>query len=196
MVLAVPLVIAKNQHLWIKTILIMKSTIRQYGLYGLITSTILFQVAFLIGKGLSYQIQETLGYLTIAISLLFVFFAIKHYRDKENHGNLTILNGLIIGISITLFVAIGSAIADYLYVTVWYPDFATDYTNYQLEKLKPVLSQQDFELKKIEMLDNLKTLGNPLVMALVMFITVICLGTIITILSALFLQKKQAPSYE
>lgn len=168
----------------------MRKTIKKYGVYGFVSALILFQIAFVIGKGLSYSIQEVLGYLTIVISLLFVYFAIKHYRDRENQGNLTIKNGIFIGLSITFFVALGSAIADYIYVTILYPDFVTDYSNYQLEKLKTTLSACDFEIKRQEMMNNIETIGKPWVMALVMFITVMCLGTIITVLSSLFLQKK------
>lgn len=169
----------------------MKPTIKKYGTYGSVSSLILFQIAFSIGKSFSYNIQEVLGYLTIVLSLLFVFFAIKHYRDKENNGRLSLKNGVFIGLSITFFVALGSAISDYIYVTVLYPDFVTDYSNYQLEKLRETLSVSDFEVKRQEMMDNIKTIGKPSVMALVMFITVMCLGTIITILSALFLQNKR-----
>lgn len=170
----------------------MKTTIKQYGIYGFVTALILFQIAFAVGKGLSYEVQEILGYLTIVIALLFVYFAIKHYRDKENQGKLTFSNGLFIGLAITLFVALGSAIADYLFVTLWYPDFVADYSSYQLEKLRTTLSPSEFELKKLEMEETVKRLGNPFMMALVMFITVVCIGTIITLLSSLFLQKKDA----
>ena len=169
----------------------MIKTIKKYGLYGFSTALLLFLLSFLIGKGLSYDVQEVLGYLTIVIALLFVYFAIKHFRDRENQGRLSLVNGLLIGISITFFVALGSAIADYIYVTVVYPDFVTDYTNYQLEKLKDTLSASEFEVEKQALLENVELLGNPFVMALVMFVTVLCLGTIITLLSSLFLQQKR-----
>jgi hypothetical protein len=169
----------------------MKKIIKKYGVYGFVSSLILFQIAFAIGENYSYSTKEILGYLTIVIALLFVFFAIKHYRDKENQGKLTLKNGILIGLSITFFVALGSAIADYIYVTILYPDFVTDYSNYQLEKLKTTLSADDFEVKRQEMMNNIKTIGRPEVMALVMFITVIILGTIITLLSSLLLQNKK-----
>lgn len=169
----------------------MKKTIKKYGIYGFFSSLILFQIAFTIGESFPYSVQEILGYLTIVIALLFVFFAIKHYRDKENQGKLTLKNGILIGLTITFFVALGSAIADYIYVTILYPDFVTDYSNYQLEKLKTTLSANDFEVKRQEMMNNIKTIGRPEVMALVMFVTVIILGTIITLLSSLLLQNKK-----
>jgi hypothetical protein len=168
----------------------MKKVIRKYGIYGFFSSIILFLIAFVIAKSYSYEVQEIVGYLTIVIALFFVFFAIKHYRDKENQGVLTIGNGILIGLSITTFVALGSAIADYIYVTILYPDFVTDYSNYQLEKLKSTQSARDFEIKRQEMMEGIKTIGNPFIMALVMFVTVMILGTIITLLSSLFLHNK------
>ena len=181
-----------NYHHFCLKLLFMISTIKKYGIYGFVSSLVLFQIAFSIGKSFSYSVQEVLGYLTIVIALLFVFFAIKHYRDKENNGKLSIKNGIFIGLSITFFVALGSAISDYIYVTILYPDFVTDYSNYQLEKLRTTLSASDFEVKRQEMMNNIKTIGKPSIMALVMFITVMCLGTIITMLSSLFLQNKRA----
>lgn len=166
----------------------MKITIKKFGIYSFVSTFILFQIAFIIGKNLSFGIQEILGYLTIVISLLFVYFGIKHYRDKENQGVLSFKNGMLLGLSITLFVAIGSAIADYIYVTVFHPDFISDYSNYQLEKFTSSLSPEDLELKRQELLENAETLGKPSIMALVMFLTVFLLGTLITLLSSLFLQ--------
>lgn len=190
MVLVLNLGKANYYHFCLK-LLFMKSTIKKYGIYGFASSLILFQIAFSIGKSLSYSVQEVLGYLTIVIALLFVFFAIKHYRDRENQGKLSLKNGIFIGLSITFFVALGSAISDYIYVTILYPDFVTDYSNYQLEKLKTTLSADDFKIKRQEMMNNIKTIGKPSVMALVMFITVMCLGIMITILSSLFLRNKK-----
>ena len=169
----------------------MYATIVRYGIYGFLSALVLFQLAFSLGTSLSYNVQEVLGYLTIVISLLFVFFAIKHYRDKENRGKLTLRNGFFIGLSITFFVAIGSAISDYIFVTILYPDFVSDYSNYQMEQLKESLSESEYEIKRQEMMENIKTIGKPSVMALVMFITVMCLGIIISILSSLFLRTKE-----
>lgn len=171
----------------------MKASIKRYGVYGFASALLLFQVTFSIGERLSYEVQETIGYLTIAIALLFVFFAIRHYRDQENQGVLSLKNGLLIGLAITFFVALGSAIADYLYVTVWHPDFVTDYAQHQLEKMQSTLSAEAFDREYAEMQARVDALGSPWIMALVMFMTVMVMGTIISVLSSLFLQKKAEP---
>src|SRR5680860_1263886 len=147
----------------------MKKALFLFGFRSLAASVGIFLGAFLIGKmfNLSYSVQEVLGYLSIALSLLFVFFAIKYYRDKENQGRLTFRNGLLLGLGITLFVAIGSAVADFIYLTVIYPDFITDYTQYQIEILQKSVPAEDFEVKKAELLNQVESIGHPAILAFI-----------------------------
>lgn len=171
----------------------MKKILLRFGLRSLIATVGIFIVVFLIGKifALSYSAQEFLGYLSIVLSLLFVFFAIKYYRDKENQGSLSFKNGILLGLGITLFVAIGSAIADFIYVTVIYPDFITDYTEYQIDLIRESVPAEDFEIRKVELLQQVEKIGHPAIMAFIMFATVVPLGIIITLISTLLLQNKK-----
>jgi hypothetical protein len=173
----------------------MKSTVFKFGSYGFLTSLILFQIAFVIGTSFSYATQEFLGYLTIVLSLLFVFFAIRHFKTNVNDGKLSFANGLLIGISITAFVALGSAIADYIFVTMLYPDFVTDYADYQLQEMQARLSAAEFEVARAEMETRIQRIGSPLMMAAIMFVTVLLLGFIITLLSTFLLQTKKTRAH-
>lgn len=66
----------------------MKKTVIKFGQRAFFTATILFLLALTLGKNLSYGAQEVIGYSSMAISLVFVFFGIKNYRDQENGGRL------------------------------------------------------------------------------------------------------------
>ena len=97
---------------------------------------------------------------------------------------------MLLGMGITLFVALGSAIADFVYVTVIYPDFITDYTQYQIESLRESVPVERFETEKDALLRQVDSIGHPAIMAFIMFVTVILLGIIITLISTLLLQNK------
>lgn len=152
----------------------MKGVALKYGLYGLVFSLLLFLGMLYLGMGLDYSTQEFLGYLTILISLAFVYFGIKHYRDQVNDGKLTVGKGFLIGLLITLFTAIGIAIADYIYTTAIYPEFFEDYANMMREQGHT---------------GEIPHYGSGF-MALIMYITVVLIGLVVSLFAALVLKRR------
>ena len=84
----------------------MKNTIKKFGVYTFVTSAIVFFLMLFLGKNLDFGIQEVLGYISIFVSLSFVFLGIKYYRDKENNGTVSLGKALLIGVIISLFAAL------------------------------------------------------------------------------------------
>ena len=70
-------------------LIVMKKTIFRYGFYGLGAGAILFGCGLLFGDSLGYRVQELIGYGSIVLSLMFVFFGIKHYRDHVRKGEIS-----------------------------------------------------------------------------------------------------------
>ena len=152
----------------------MNSTILRYGFYSLLTAAILFLAGLLLGEDLSMNTKAIVGYASMVVSLLFVFFGIKHYRDKENNGSITFRNAFILGVAITLFAAVGFAIVDYIYTAVINPEFMTQYIA---------------EMKANGSTEEIPEYGSTF-LATIMFLTVLIIGIIITILSGLILSRK------
>ncbi len=168
----------------------MKNTVIKYGIYGLITGFVLFLSGILLGKSLSYSTQEILGYATMIISLSFIFFGIKHYRDKINGGVINFGKALLIGLLISALVGIGVAIADYIYTSMINPDFASEYLEKSIQTMEQTYSGQELETKKAELTRQMNDYGGSGFMATLMFITVVIIGFIISIISSLILQRK------
>ena len=168
----------------------MKRTILKYGIYSLLTAAGLFALALLLGKGLDYSVQEIIGYTSMAISLIFVFFGIRHYRDHENNGKISFLKALGVGILISLFAAVGFGLIDYLFTTVINPDFAVEYETKMIADMKATLPAEEFELKKAELQQQMADYGGSGFMAFMMFAAVTMMGFVVSLLSALVLQKK------
>lgn len=168
----------------------MKSTVIRYGSYGLLAGLVLFGGGLVFGDGLSTTTQEILGYGSMIVSLSFIYFGIKHYRDQVNHGQVTFGKAFIIGLLIAVIVGLGVGLADYLYTTVINPDFAEEYLNSTLKSLEGQYSGADLEDKKSELTQQMKDYGGSGFMAILMFVTVLLIGLMMSLISALILQKK------
>ncbi len=153
----------------------MKNTIVKYGTYGVITGFLVFTIHLIIGiDNFDYSTNEILGYLSIFLSLSFIYFAIKHYRDNVNNGVVSIGKGIVIGVLISLLVGTGIGIADFIYTKFINPDFFSNY--------EEMLRNQGREDEIIEMSSSFA--------ALFMLVLVTIIGFIISLVSSLFLQRK------
>ena len=168
----------------------MKNTVIKYGLYALLSGFVLFGLPFLFGMGVDFAYGELIGYTSMVLSLLFVYFGIKHYRDKVNGGKVSLGKAIAIGMLIALFSAVGVAIFDYIYTTQINPDFASEYLEYSIKKMGETLSPAELKVKSAELTQQMKDYGSPWIMALMMFVTVVILGFIISLISGLILQRK------
>ena len=168
----------------------MKSTVLKFGGYGLLTGVVIFGLALTLGRGLSYTTQEIIGYGAMIASLSFVFFGIKYYRDNINDGKITFGKALLIGVLISASVGIGIGLVDYLYTTVLNPDFADDYLVRTLEIYESQYTGEELVSKKAELTQQMKDYWGSGFMATLMFVTVVLIGIIVSIISALILQNK------
>jgi hypothetical protein len=168
----------------------MKNTVIKYGIRSAITITILFLLALTLGKNLDYGLQEVIGYASMVISLLFVFFGIKHFRDNENDGIVSFGKALLIGILITLFAALAFGIIDLIYIKYINPDFTAEYYAHSVEQLKDSLTGAELEAKLAEMESQKELFMNPFISFLLMSFTVFLVGLIISLISSLILQRK------
>ncbi len=154
----------------------MKSTVLKFGSYGLIVGFVIFFLHLFFGiDNLDYKTNEILGYVSILLSLSFIFFGIKHYRDKENDGLISLGKAIKIGLLISLLVGIGIAIADFVYTKFIDPTF--------FDKFQQQLRDQGREDEIMEITSTTA--------ALFMLILVTIIGFIISLISGIILQRKK-----
>lgn len=152
----------------------MKNTVVKFGTYGFILALALFLSGLYFGQGMDFSIGEIIGYATMIASLSFVFFGIKHFRDNENNGRVTFRKAVMVGLLISLFTAAGIAVADFIYTTAINPDFFKEYT--------AVMREQGYK-------GEIPDYGSGF-MAFIMFLTVMIIGLVISLISALLLHSK------
>ncbi|UII77255.1 DUF4199 domain-containing protein [Flagellimonas sp. HMM57] len=168
----------------------MKKTVFKFGMYGAVAISALFLTSWLALSDLSFSTQEVLGYISIILSLCFVYFGIKSYRDTENNGKISFKKALIIGVLISLIVSIIFGILDVFYIKVINPDFTAEYYESSIETMKASLPKMEFEAKLAEMESQKALFANPLFSFAIMATTVFVIGFIISLISALILQRK------
>ncbi len=152
----------------------MKKIIIKYGIYGFLVALIVFLAALYFGQGLDFGTQEVIGYITMIASLSFIFFGIKHYRDRIGQGKISFRRAVFMGLWISVLTAIGIGLADFIYLSFINPDFMEEYT--------AVMRSEGYK-------GEIPDYGNGF-LAVIMFLTVMVIGLIITLISALILQRK------
>ena len=154
----------------IKKRTVMKKTVLKFGTYGFLLALI----SFLAGLYFDITTNEVLGYATIIVSLMFIYFGMRYFRNEQNNGKMSLKQGIIIGLLISAFTAVGIAIADFIYTSIINPDFFAEYAA-KIKAENPSAEIYEF------------TSGAA---ALFMFVLVFTIGLIITLISSLILQRK------
>jgi len=168
----------------------MKNTVLRYGTRSALCILLLVIISAVALKNLDFSTQEIYGYASIIISLSFVFFGIKHFRDQENNGLLSFGKGLIIGLLISLFASITFGLYNVIYVEYINPDFMTAYYDDAVTQVSKTLSGEELQAKLKTMEEEKASFSNPFMNFSLMFLTVFMIGLIISLISSLVLSKK------
>jgi len=169
----------------------MKPTVFRYGLYGVLVVLASGVIQYIIFPKCSFETQEVIGYLTIFLSMIFVFFGMRQYRNKINNGVLSFGQGLKIGTLIVLIPSVFFGLFDIFYAKVLNPDWKTEYLAYYAEKIRKTTPPEKLQPALDKMNAQMEMFSSPVMEFILMFLTVFIVGFIVTIISSLALMKKQ-----
>ena len=168
----------------------MKNSIIKYGGYGALLGGIIFIGSHYLPWNIGFYAMEVFGWISIFASLSFVFFGIKHYRDKLNDGLISFRKALLIGLAISVIAGLTIGILDIVYLLFINPDFPSEYVQHTLDGLKETVSVEEFEIQKVKLLEDMKAFDNPAFGGIFMFSLVLGVGVLISLISSLVLSKK------
>lgn len=171
----------------------MNKTILRYSLYAVAALVIAGSINYLLSKN-NYSTQEIGGYVSIVLSMLFVFFGVKQYRDKENSGVISYGKALGVGVLITILPSIAFGIFDIIYVKYLDPGFMERYYTLAGQKAKASMPLEKYQIYIQQMQQEKAMFSNPLFDFAIMALTVFIIGLVVAALSALILQRKQPKS--
>ena len=168
--------------------------------YGLISALILIgiNVATLIIFGIpgpdDYAVGEVIGYATIIVALVPVFFGVRYYRDRVAGGTISFWKGISVGLAIATIPSLAFAIYNLIYVEVIDPEFGDKYMQYSLDTARAQMSPAEFESYAAQLESQSALFNDPLVQTVVMFLTVFLIGAVVSIISAIALRRSPEAS--
>jgi hypothetical protein len=138
---------------------------------------------------------ELIGYSTMFLAYIVVFFGIRQYRDEVGGGTITFGRAFKVGILMVLIVSA-------MYVTLWeivyynfMPDFAEKYAATQIEKMRASGATEAAIAKTTQEMARFAELyKNPLINIGMTLLEVFPLGLIMTLVSAAILQRRATPA--
>ncbi len=143
---------------------------------------------------IGFDKAEVIGYTTIVLSFLLVFFGIRSYRDNEGGGTITFGRAFAVGILITVVSCVCYVITwEILYFNLMH-GFMDKYAAYMVQQVRASgASQQAIEAQLQELKKYKELYENPLFNAAITFIEPFPIGLVMTLISAAVLRKKPGP---
>jgi Protein of unknown function (DUF4199) len=169
----------------------MKKAVLTFGLISGAISAAMMLATLPFADRIGWDKGEILGYTTIVLSALLVFFGVRSYRENAGGGRLTFGRGFAVGILITL-------ISSACYVGTWeiiyyklMPDFAEKYAAHMVERAKASgASQQKVDETERKAKQFKQMYDNPAINVAMTFAEVFPIGLVVTLASAGILRKR------
>ena len=170
----------------------MKKTVLTFGLMsGAVSAAMMFATVPFADR-IGFDKGEILGYTTIVLSFLLVFFGVRSYRENVGGGTVTFGRAFAVGILITLISCVCYVAAwEIVYFTLM-PDFTEKYASYAVARVKASGgSQQTIDATVLQMKEFKKLLDNPFSNAAITFVEPLPIGLVVTAISAIALRKRR-----
>jgi len=163
--------------------------------FGLIAGSIL-SVMMLVTLGFQDSIDfdhgEVIGYTSMVLAFLLIFFGVKSFRDNVAGGSVTFGRALGVGVLIAV-------VASVCYVITWQviyyklaPDFAEKYQAHVLEKARADgESEAQLATRKVDMEKFMKLYENPIINVGISFLEPLPVALVIALVSAGVLSRRR-----
>ena len=171
----------------------MKRTVLVFGLISGLVSSLMMLVTVPFSESIGFDKAAVLGYTTIVLSFLLIFFGIRSYREQVGGGAVSFGRGLAIGLLITL-------ISSACYVAAWeavsykfFPDFADRFAAHMVAEARASGASAEAIAAAERDADMFKaSYNNPLMNVAMTFVEPFPIGVLVTLVSAAALRRKRA----
>ncbi|HEX6650146.1 MAG TPA: DUF4199 domain-containing protein [Pyrinomonadaceae bacterium] len=136
-----------------------------------------------------------IGYTTMVLSFLFVFFGIRSYRENVGGGQITFGRALGVGLLIMLICCICYVITWEIIYFNFLPDFADKYAAHMIESARASGASAAEIAKQVDEMNRFKSLYSNIFFNVAMtFLEPLPVGLIMTFISALILRRRRRDS--
>lgn len=173
----------------------MRKIVLTFGLIaGAILSTMML-LALVFQDQIGFERGATVGYTSMVLAFLMVFFGVRSYRDNVAGGSVSFWQAFKVGLLITL-------VASVCYVATWEviyyklaPDFSDKYAAYVVAKAKKAgATEAQIAARTEEMAKFKEMYRNPLVNISLTLLEPLPVGLLFTVIAAAALRRKREPS--
>lgn len=170
----------------------MRKIVLTFGVIAGAILSVMMIITWVFFDEIGFDKGEIVGYTTMVLAFLMVFFGVKSYRDNVAGGSVTFGRALSIGLLIT-------ALASVFYVATWEviyykvaPDFGDRYAAYAVEKVrKSGGTDAQIAARAKEMADFNEMYKNPVMNVAYTFLEPLPVGILLALISAGVLSRKR-----
>lgn len=170
----------------------MKRIVLTFGLIAGAMLSLMMAVTMFFFDQVERGYGEILGYTTMVLAFLMVYFGIRSYRDNVAGGVISYWKGFAIGIGITLITCV-------CYVATWevvyrkvVPDFYTKYAAMVVDQARAKgATQAELDAKAAQVAKQVEMYKNPILNVALTFIEPFPVGLLFTLASAGILRRKR-----
>jgi hypothetical protein len=169
----------------------MKKTVLVYGLVSGVLAAVMMLAAtrYILAKELGTA--DLIGYSSVVLAALFIFFGVRSYRRNVGGGKLTFRRGFLVGLGITLVTsAVYLATFQVLYYGI-HPGIQEVYAECMIERAREAgASPEELEAKEAQARQIVGLYENPLANIALTLMEPLPVGLVLSTLSAAVLRKR------
>jgi Protein of unknown function (DUF4199) len=170
----------------------MKKTVITFGLLSGAVAAALSFSTLPFAERIGFDRMLVVGYTVIVVSMLFVYFGVRSYRDNVLGGRMTFGNGFKAGMLITVISSLCYVVGWLVMYYGFMPEFGAQYAAYLVETVRANGgSQAEIETAIKQGQDAIAMFENPLINAAVTFTEPFPVGLLVTLISAAALKKPE-----
>jgi hypothetical protein len=170
----------------------MRKVVLTFGLIAGAILSVMMLITLPFHDDIGFDKGAVIGYTTMVLAFLVVFFGVRSYRDNVGAGHVTFWRALAVGLMIT-------AVASICYVATWeligrrlVPDYVEKYGVYEVEKTrKSGASEAEVAAKAKEMREFNEMYKKPLNNIALTLLEPLPVGILFTLIAAGVLSRKR-----
>lgn len=169
----------------------MKKTVLTFGLISGAVSTAMMLATFPLIDSIGLEKTDVIGYTSIVLSALLVFFGVRAYRDNAGAGRFTFGRAFAVGLLITLISCVCYVVSFQIAYFKLIPELGDKYAACMVERVRASGANQEKIAEMAKQAQSLKQLyDSPVTNAALSFAESFPIGLVATAISAAILRKR------
>lgn len=169
----------------------MKNTVLTFGLISGALSAAMILATVPLLDSIGFEKTDLIGYTSIVLSALLVFFGVRSYRENAGAGRITFGRGFGVGLLITLISCVCSVVTFQIVYFKVTPEFGDKFAACMLERARASGAGQQKIDETAKQAQTLKQLyDDPLTNAALTFVQPFPIGLVASAISAAILRKR------